>query len=114
MDVVAALVADAQAAVLVEPGNRPLDHPTLFAEPGARPGDLRLDAAATELATALARVISPVAEELARSATRAPTTTTHGWDRVDEWDQLRDVVAVAAGQRAGEWRPAAAGDQMGL
>ena len=35
MDVVAALVADAEAAVLVEPADRALDHPALlFRSPG--------------------------------------------------------------------------------
>ena len=35
MDVVAAFVADAEAAVLVQPGDCALDDPALFAEPGA-------------------------------------------------------------------------------
>ena len=51
VDVVAAFVADAQAAVLVQPGDRALDDPALAAEPGAvtalGPGDLRLDVAPT-------------------------------------------------------------------
>jgi hypothetical protein len=49
VDVVAAFVADAQAAVLVQPGDRALDDPALLAEPGAvrrlGSGDPRLDAA---------------------------------------------------------------------
>ena len=118
VDVVATLVADAQAAVLVEPGNRALDHPTLFAEPGAvralRPRDLGLDAAATELAAALARVVGAVAEELLRAAAGTATPAAHGWDRVDKRDQLSDVVAVAAGQRDGERTAAPAGDQVVL
>jgi hypothetical protein len=54
VDVVAALEADAQPPVLVQPGDRSLDHPSLLAEAGAvgalRPGDLGLDATAAELA----------------------------------------------------------------
>ena len=58
MDVVAAFVADAQTAVLVEPGDCSLDDPAVFAEPGAVlalwPGDLRADAAGPEIAAGLA------------------------------------------------------------
>jgi len=65
VDVVTALVADAEAAVLVQPGDRAFNHPTLLAQPGAvralRPGDLRLDAAATEFATAVERVVGAIA-----------------------------------------------------
>ena len=74
MDVVAALVADAQPPVLVQPGDRSLDHPSLLAEAGAvgalRPGDLGLDATAAELAPTLARVVSAIAIQLARPAAR--------------------------------------------
>ena len=58
MDAVAALVADAEAAVLVEPGDRALDHPALLSESGAvwalGPGDPRLDVPAAQLAPTLA------------------------------------------------------------
>lgn len=58
MDVVAALVADAQPSVLVQPGDRPLDDPALCpkarAMPALGPGDLGLDVAAAQLAATLA------------------------------------------------------------
>jgi hypothetical protein len=118
VDVVAAFVADAQAAVLVQPGDRALDDPTLGAQPGAvlalRPGDLRLDAAATQLAPALARVVGAVAVERARSATWTAATAAQWRDRVDEREHLRDVVAVAAGERHRERAASPAGDQVVL
>ena len=118
MDVIAPLVADAQAAVLVQPGDRALDDPSLFAEPRAvlavRPRDHRLDATPSQFAAALARVIGTVAEELAWPATGPPAPTAHGWDRIDERDQLGDVVTVAAGQRGGERAAASACDQVVL
>src|SRR5439155_19743845 len=117
-DVVAAFLADPQSSVLVQPGDRALDVPALLAEPGAvrclRGGDLRLDAAAAKLTAALARVVGAVAVQLARSATRAAAAAVHGRDRVDERDHLGDVVAVAAGERDGQRRAAAAGDQVVL
>jgi len=49
VDVGATLVADAQPPILVQPGNRALDHPALATEPGAVwalwPGDLGSNAA---------------------------------------------------------------------
>ena len=96
MDVVATLVADTQAAVLVQPS------------------DLRLDAAPPQFAAALARVVGAIAEELAWPAAGAPTAAAYGRDRIDERDQLADVVAVAAGQRDGERTAAPAGDQVVL
>ena len=118
MDVVASLVADAQTAVLVQPGDRALDDPALLAEPGTvsalRPSDLRLDAAATELPAALARVVGAIAEELARPAARPAAVASYRRDCVDERDHLGDVVPLTAGQRDGERCAAAAGDQMVL
>ena len=64
MDVVPAFVADAEATVLMQPSDRPLDDPALRAEPRAvralRPGDPRLNATAAgfgadRLRTALTR-----------------------------------------------------------
>jgi hypothetical protein len=80
----------------------------------ARRGDLRLDAAAAQLAAALARVVGTVAEELARTAPWTAVPAVHGRDRVDERDQLGDVVAVAGGERGGERCAVAAGDQVVL
>ena len=118
MDVVAAFVADAEAAVLVQPGDRALDDPALLAEPGAvsclGSGDPRLDVAAAQLAAALARVVGAVAVQLARPPARTAAAAAHGRDRIDERDHLGDVVAVAAGQADRERRAAAAGDQVVL
>jgi hypothetical protein len=118
VDVVAAFVADAQATVLVQPGDRALNDPALLAEPGAvrcfGGGDPRLDAAAAELAPSLARVVGAVAVEPFRSAAGTAAAAAHGRDRVDERDHLRDVVAVAAGQSDRERAAAPAGDQVML
>ncbi len=99
-DVVAAFVADAQATVLVQPGDRALNDPALFAEPGAvrrlRGGDPRLDATAAELEPSLARVVGAIAVEPFRSAAGTAAAAAQGRDRIHERDHLRDVVAVAA------------------
>jgi len=82
VDVVSAFVADAEAPVLVQPGDGALDDPALLAEPGTvralRPGDLRLNAAAVQLAAAVARVVGAIAIQLARATPRAAATAAHG------------------------------------
>lgn len=118
MDVGPALVTDTQPTVLVQPGDRAFDDPALGSEPGAMaaplPRDLCLDAAAAQFAAALARVVGAVAVESLRSAPWPAAASTHRRDRVHKRDQLRDVVAVAAGERGDERSAAAAGDQVVL
>jgi hypothetical protein len=118
VDVVSALVADAQPPVLVQPGDRALDDPPLPSKPGTvaalRPGDLRLNVTVTQLPAALARVVGTVAVQAVRPTARAAAPSAHWWDRINQGDQLGDVVAVAAGERAGQRRAAAAGDYVML
>jgi hypothetical protein len=118
VDVVSAFVADAQASVLVQPGDRALDDPALLAESGAvrcfGGGDPRLDAAAAELAPSFARVVGAVAIEPFRAMPWPAAAAAHRRDRVDERDHLRDVVAVAARQSDRERAAAPAGDQVVL
>src|SRR5436309_1199190 len=59
-------------------------------------------------------MVGAVAVEPARPAARTAATAAHGRHRVDEREQLGDVVAVAACERAGERRAAPAGDQVVL
>ena len=67
MDVVAAVVADEQSLVVVEPGEGALDDPADAAESGAVLGlaarDLGLDPSGTELAAVLVVVVAAVGEE---------------------------------------------------
>ena len=55
-----------------------------------------------------------VAVQRPRPAPWPAPAPAHGRDLVDEWDQLGDVVAVAAGERAGKRRAAPAGDYVML
>lgn len=117
MDVVAALVADAQPPLLVEPGDRALDDPGLSQSgtvPALRPRHPRLDVTAAQFAASFARVVGAVSVQAQRAATRSAAPSAHRRDRVDERNQLRDVVAVAASERDCKRRPATAGGQGGL
>ena len=114
MDVGAAVVADEQPFELVQPGEGALDNPAVAAEPGAVLAvagcDLGFDAALAELTATTRVVIGTVAGHSLGSPTRPAELAAHGRHTVDERDQLRAVVAVAAGKRPGE-RDAAALDE---
>ena len=109
MDVVAAVVADEQSLVVVEPGEGALDDPARFAEAGAVLGlaasDLRFDPAGSELAAVLVVVVAAVGGEALGASTRPADLAAYGRHTVDQRQQLGDVVAVAAGERPGERDP---------
>jgi hypothetical protein len=111
VDVVAAVGADQESAAVVEPGEGALDDPTVAAEPGAvlglAAGDHRFDSPLPDQATVLVVVVAPVGDECPRSASRATDPATNGRHPVEQFEQLRDVVAVAGGERPRE-RDAAA------
>ena len=64
VDLVAAVVTDEQPLELVEPGEGPLDHPAVAAEPravlGLAPCDLRFDPALPQSATVAVEVVAAV------------------------------------------------------
>ena len=100
MDLVAAVVADEQPLVVVEPGERPLDDPADAAEPGAvlglAAGDLGCDASIAELATVGGIVVAAIGGQALGPAAGATDAATHRRHRIKQRDQLGDVVAVAA------------------
>jgi hypothetical protein len=109
VDVGAAVVADEQPFELVEPGERALDDPAVATQPGAVPslaaGDLRLDPATAELATVLVVVVAAISGNPVGPPAWTADTAAHRRDRIDQRDQLGDVVAVAARERPGERDP---------
>jgi hypothetical protein len=114
VDVGAAVVADEQSFELVQPGEGALDDPAVAAEPGAVFGvaacDLGFDATLAELAAPARVVVGAVAGDTVGAPARPTDLATHGRHTVDERDQLRAVVAVAARERPRE-RDAAALDE---
>ena len=75
-------------------------------------GDERLDAAAAEFVPVGLRVVGAVGEEELRSASRSSAFAADRWDRLEEREQLGDVVAVGGGEEAGEGNPVCVGDQV--
>ena len=109
MDFVAAVVADEQSLVVVQPGEGAFDDPADAAEPGAVLGlttsDLRLDLAGAQLAPVLVVVVTAVGGNPLRPAAWPADLAAHRRDTLDERDELGDVVAVAARDRPREWDP---------
>ncbi len=118
MDVGSAVVSDEQPRVVVEPGDGALDEPAGAAEAGAvgglAAGDLRFDPAGSELAPVLVVVVAAVGSEALGSSPRPADLATNGRNPLDEWDELGDVVAVAAGDRPGERDPGRVYEQVML
>ena len=116
MDLGAAFVADEQAAELVQPGEGALNDPAEPAESGAVLGpaarDHRFDPSLSELPAVAVVVVAAIADELVGPLARPADDPAHGRDPVDEREQLRDVMAVAAGERVGERDPALVDDQV--
>ena len=106
---VAAVVADEQAFVVVEPGEGAFDDPADAAESGAvlglAAGDLGLDASSAELAPVLVVVVAAVGGDPLGPASWPADLAAHGRYPLEQRDQLGDVVAVAAGHRPGERDP---------
>ena len=109
MDLVSALVADEQSFELMKPGEGAFDDPADAAEAGAvfgfAAGDLGGDPALAQLAAADGEVVATIGSEALGPAARAADAAVHGRDALDEWDQLGEVVAVAARDRPGERDP---------
>ena len=118
MDVVAAVVADEQSLVVVQPGEGAFDDPARAAEPGAMiglaAGDLRLDPAGAKLAPVLVVVVAAVGGEAVGPSTWPPDLAANGRDALDQRHQLCDVVAVAAGDRPSQRKAGRVYEQMML
>jgi hypothetical protein len=109
VDFVAAVVADEQPLVVVQPGKRALDDPANATEAGAvgglAAGDLGADAASAKLAPVLVVVVATVGGDPVGPSTRAADLAADRRDALDQREQLGDVVAVAAGDGPGERDP---------
>lgn len=118
MDLVAAVVADEQSLEVVQPGEGALDDRADAAEAGAvlalAAGDLGADAKSAELEPVLVVVVAAIGDDTAGSLARPPDLAAHRRYPVDQWDQLGDVVAVAAGDRPGERDPTCVDEKVML
>jgi hypothetical protein len=115
VEVGASFVADAESFELVEPGEGARDDPADPAEPGAvgnaASGDHRFDAALPEQAAVLVEVVAAVGVWAPGLAAGSSSQAPDRWDRVQQRQELGDVVAVVAGECDGERGAVAVDDQ---
>jgi hypothetical protein len=118
VDVVSALVADEQPLELVQVGEGALDDPAVAAKSGAVLGlsarDQRLDAALADEPPVFVVVVAAVGDHRLGSPPRPAAAACDRGDCVEQRDQLGDVVAVAARDRAGERDPGRVDEEMML
>ncbi len=109
-------VADIQSTKSVKPGDRALDGPARAAEPAPVPviaarQDGR-DAALCQFGAMSLRIVAAVAVEGAGFATGRPGPSADRRHRIDEGQQLADVVAIGRGQPRDERNPLAVGKNV--
>jgi hypothetical protein len=107
----AVLPANCEALELVEPREGALHDPTNHTESGtmadAPTGDDGPHAALFDQPSVLVVVVAAVSDNAAGPPARPAGLATHRWDRVQQRDELGDVIAVSAGQRDRERDPVA-------
>ncbi len=106
MEIGASLVAGAEPFELLQAGDGALDDPAHLAQSGtvgdAASGDQRLDAPLPQQAAVLVEVVAPVRIQTPGLAARASPGSPDRRDRVEQGQEMGDVVPVAAGERDGE------------
>ncbi|GHG83656.1 hypothetical protein GCM10018779_66850 [Streptomyces griseocarneus] len=116
MDVGPPFPADPQASEAVQPGKGPLDHPPVSSQasavPGSASGDGRHDAASADLVAVDVVVVAAVGEQRVGLTARTADPATDRRDRVEQRQELSDVVAVAAGQQDSKRGAMPVGDQV--
>ena len=116
MDVVAAVGAYEEAAAVVEPGEGAFDDPAVASEAGAVLGlaarDYRFDPSLPDEAAVLVVVVAAVGDHAVGATSGPADAATDGWHAVEQPEQLRDVVAVTAGERPGQRDAAAVYEEM--
>ena len=109
MDLVSAVVEDEQPFEFVQPGEGALNDPAGAAESGAVCGlaarDLRFDPALAECALVGGVVVPAVGSDAFGTLSWPADAAAHRRHRIDERDQLGNVVAVAARNPPGERDP---------
>lgn len=116
MDISPALVADTQAAELVQPAERALDDPAGFAQAAAVGLALARqsidNAQAAQQTSVSGTAISTIALEEVRTPARSSDFTAHGRHRCQQWLQLAAIMHVGGGYLDAERNALGIGEKM--
>ncbi len=118
MNVGAALETNTEATEVMQPGMRAFNDPAIFPQAaaafGAALGDHRLDTAIAPRSSMSLGVVTAIGVDHAWSLQWVAAQATNRRNRVDQRQQLRDVVDVGASQDRSERRPVGVGDDVVL
>lgn len=116
MDVGTTLKSRAKTAESVQPRIGALDDPTYFARTAAvrfaAPGNRCRNPGSVQRPAIPVVIVSPIRIDSAWLAQWPATHTANRWDGVDQWKQLRDVVAIRARQDDRERRAVGVGGDV--
>ena len=116
MNTGATLVADGQSTKSMQPGDGPLDYPARAAQPApmrsAALGELRGNATSQELVAVRLRIVAAVALDQLRFADRSTGPSLQRRYRIDQGQQLGDVVTMRRSQPRDERNPVRVGENM--
>ncbi|AIO65629.1 hypothetical protein DM82_358 [Burkholderia oklahomensis] len=118
MNVGTALETNAETTEVMQPGMRAFDDPAIFVQAaamfGTALGDHRLDAAIAQRSSMSLGVVTAIGVDHARSAQWVAAQSANRRNRVDQRQQLRDIVDVRPGQDRGERGAVGVGDDVVL
>lgn len=118
MNVGATLETNPEATEVMQPGMFAFDDPAIFAKAaamfGTALGDHRLDTAIAQCSSMSLGVVTAIGVDNARSLQRVAAQSANRRNRVDQRQQLRDVVDVRAGQDRGKRGAVSVGDDVVL
>ncbi len=118
MNVTTALETNTEATEVMHPGMRAFNDPAIFAKAaamfGTTLGDHRLDTAITQRSSMSLGVVTAIGVDYARPLNRVAAQATNWRNRIDQRQQLRDVVDVRAGQDRGKRGAVGVGDDVAL
>ncbi len=103
---------------MMQPGMLAFNDPAIFAKAavvfGTALGDHWLDTAIAQRSSMSLGVVSTIGIDPTRSVQWVAAQSAHRWNRVNQRQQLRDVVDVRAGQDRGKRRAVGVGDDVVL
>ena len=118
MNVRTSLETNTEATEVMQPSMRAFHDPAIFAKAtamfGTAPGDHRFNTAIAQRSSMSLGVVSSIGVDHTRSLQRVASQSANRRNRVNQRQQLRDIVDVRAGQDRGKRRAVGVGDDVVL
>jgi hypothetical protein len=118
MDLGKSFVAHSKTMEIMEPSMSTFDYPSIFSQAtamlGSAPRKNGFDTSIAQFLPVYVGVVSTIGVGDFRLFQRATANTADGWNRVNERQQLCDVVAIGTGQDDRKWHPICVGSNMVL